>query len=181
MGSSTLHKLQKQGDCLQNAERNLDLTDIANKEGAQKLKGLKQANRIVSKPFTAAKRAVDAGRDMLAERRAAREKSDRICAAAWQSFRESNVHKNPDIPRHHGATANDVLVRAMCQFEPDFEDEELDNVIEGNLDELAKVNKKLKGIAFAQGEEIQAHNGRLDRMKCTADKVDDDRARLPIS
>ncbi|EAT89701.2 hypothetical protein SNOG_02970 [Parastagonospora nodorum SN15] len=58
-------------------------------------------------------------------------------AAGWQASKEKNIHKFTDIRRHRGATSKDILSRAKYQFEPDSDDEELEDVIEGTLDEIA--------------------------------------------
>ena len=178
VGIGTLSQLQQQGDRLKKAEKNLDQASSANKDGARKLKALKQADRMINvkNPFTEAKREKRSDNEMLAALRSHRNEQDRIRAAGWQASKENNIHKFTDIPRHRGATSKDILSRAKFQFEPDSDDEELEDVIEGTLDEIAGVAQQLKGLALAHDEELQQHNGRLDRMRQTSDKVDDGHA-----
>lgn len=175
VGTGTLSHLQEQGDRLKNAEKNLDQAISTNKDGARKLKAPKQADRMieVKNPFAEAKREKQSDNEMLAARRSYRNEQDRICAAGWQASKEKNIQKFTDVPRHRGATPKDIVDRAKYQFELDSDDEELEDVIEGTLDEIAGVAQQLKRLALAQGEELQQHNGRLNRLGRTADKVDD--------
>ncbi|KAH4243194.1 hypothetical protein HBI37_056040 [Parastagonospora nodorum] len=119
------------------------------------------------------KREKQSDNEMLDARRSYRNEQDRIRAAGWQASKEKNIHKFTDIPRHRDTTSKDILSRAKYQFEPDSDDEELEDVIEGTLDEIAGVAQQLKGLVLDQGKELEQHNGRLGRISRTADKADD--------
>jgi hypothetical protein len=93
--------------------------------------------------------------------------------ASLQREEHPQVHKHTSSLWRHFHTSKDILSRAKYQFEPDSDDEELEDVIECTVDEIAGVAQQLKGVALTQGEELQQHDGRLDWMRRTADKVDD--------
>jgi len=178
VGSRTLQTLHEQGDRLQNAEENLGRASIGNKDAARKFKELKQADRMVSMsdPFTKAKHERNTEIDMLAARRHDRKERDAIRAADWQAWRVSQAHVLTNVPRHQGATREDVLARAKYQFEDDSDDERMEDIIEGNIDELLAVVQGMKGIALATSAQVNHQNEGLDRTRRLADRVDDELA-----
>ncbi|CCO29253.1 Protein transport protein sec9 [Rhizoctonia solani AG-1 IB] len=62
--------------------------------------------------------------------------------------------------------------RAKYQFEATQSDDELEDELDENLDEIHDVAKRLKGLAEASGQELDAQNPRLGRISNNADKLD---------
>ncbi|KAF2030969.1 hypothetical protein EK21DRAFT_64227 [Setomelanomma holmii] len=87
-------------------------------------------------------------------RRSKRAQSDSARAASWHAWREANAHKFTSVPRHRGATRDDILMRAKYQFEEESDDKGIEDVIDENVDELLCAVKALKGLAIATGEEV---------------------------
>jgi hypothetical protein len=175
VGSNTLKTLQEQGDRIQNAEDNFGRAASGNEAAARKLKELKQADRMVSihNPFTATKNERSADAEMIALRRHDREQRDAVRAARWHAWKTGQIHRLPNVPRHRGATSQDVLARAKYQFEEDSDDERIEDIIEGNVDELMIMAQKMKGVAMATNVELHQQNEVLDRTRRLADRVDD--------
>ena len=178
VGSNTLQTLQGQSDRLHMAEDNLNRAASENKDVTRKLKELKQANQIISiaNPFSTAKHKRRADAEMLATRRDDREQRDGVRAAKWHAWKETHIHMFASVPLHQGATRHDVLARAKYQFEEDSDDERLEDVIEGNIDELLVVVQGLKGLAMAAGAQLNLHSQVIDRTKALVDEVDDELA-----
>lgn len=69
-----------------------------------------------------------------------------------------------------------MLARAKYQFEDDSDDERMEDIIEGNIDELLAVVQGMKGIALATSAQVNHQNEGLDRTRRLADRVDDELA-----
>ncbi|KAF2681457.1 hypothetical protein K458DRAFT_406455 [Lentithecium fluviatile CBS 122367] len=59
------------------------------------------------------------------------------------------------------------------QFEPDSEEDFMEEIIERNLGELEKVASALKGVVIQLGGEVEEQNQRLDGLRERVDGVDD--------
>jgi hypothetical protein len=157
VGSSTLQTLEEQGDRLQHAEANLNRTATANKDGTRKLKELEQANRMVSisNPFTATKqRTHNEDAKIIAAWQNDRTQRDKIRTANWHIWKETHIHSFASVPLHRGATERDVLAHARYQFEEDSDDERIEDIIDGNIDELLVAVQSLKGLSIATSTQL---------------------------
>tara|TARA_R110002003_G_scaffold251_3_gene17784 strand:+ start:24759 stop:25253 length:495 start_codon:yes stop_codon:yes gene_type:complete len=149
-----------------------------NGDTAQKLKELKQANRLVRvvKGSGSSKRGID-NAGVSASRRGELGQRDKVRAANWHAWKESKAHRFVGVPLHRGATHRDILARAKYQFEDDSDDERIEDIIEDNVDELIQAVRGLKGLALATSAELVINNDALERTKRAADAVDDGLAR----
>jgi hypothetical protein len=176
VGSSTLQTPEEQGDRLQHAEANLNRTATANKDATRKLKELEQANRMVSisNPFTATKqRTHNEDAKIIAAWQNDRTQRDKIRTANWHIWKETHIHSFASVPLHRGATERDVLAHAKYQFEEDSDDERIEDIFDGNIDELLVAVQSLKGLSIATSTQLDHQNEVLDRTKRLADRVED--------
>jgi hypothetical protein len=178
VGCSTLQILQEHGERLHQAGAGLMHAAGVNEDSAQKLKELKQANRLVRvvKGSGSSKREVD-NAGVSASRRGELGQRDRVRAANWHAWKESKAHRFVGVPLHRGATHRDILARAKYQFEDDSDDERIEDIIEDNVNELIQAVRGLKGLALATSVELAINNDALERTKRAADTVDDGLAR----
>lgn len=55
--------------------------------------------------------------------------------------------------------------RKRFQFEKDEEDDILEDELDGNLDEISEMTKRLKALGSAMGTELDQQNGRIERIE----------------
>ncbi|KAF2823156.1 hypothetical protein CC86DRAFT_257409, partial [Ophiobolus disseminans] len=81
-------------------------------------------------------RGATSANDHAAQKLEELKKRDDVRAVKWHVWKETHIHAFASVPLCRGATELDVLARAKYQFEEDSDDEELENVIDGNIEEL---------------------------------------------
>lgn len=142
VGSSTLRALKEQDDRLHRVEHNLQDAADTKKDTSRKLNKLKQAKRMmkIANPFARSNQG--------------REEQDNIRAAKWHTWKETHFHAFTNVPLRRGATRQDVLNRTKYQFEPDSDDEAIEDVIDSNIDKLLAAVHRVKSVAMAQGTEL---------------------------
>ncbi|KAH7081334.1 hypothetical protein BKA63DRAFT_503627 [Paraphoma chrysanthemicola] len=174
VGYNTLQALQEQGERLNSAEEALQHAANMTKGTAQKLKELKQVNRMVriSKRDAALKQNITKY-DVFAARHSNLVERDEVRAANWQAWRDPNVHRFVGMPQHRGATHHDVLARAKYQFEEDSDDECIEEIIEENVGELLHAVWGLKELAMATAVELVEHSDALDRTQLAVNAVEE--------
>ncbi|BFZ55069.1 Protein transport protein S9 plasma membrane t-SNARE [Savitreella phatthalungensis] len=173
-GRATLSKLGQQSEALADAEKNLDLSKLHNRDAQVKARELKHLNRSmfaiqVNKPWGKNRRIEED------EARVQRQfEDDRYERDQRESVRkEAERRTDANLRRHAEAAAKGYSSRKMglaersrFQFEADEEDDEVEGEIDDNLDQLAAVTGRLKGLAMATNDEVTRQNqllGRLDR------------------
>ena len=62
--------------------------------------------------------------------------------------------------------------RSRFQFEATASDDELEDELDGNLDEVAEATKRLKSLGLAMGQELGTQNARIDRISEKATGLD---------
>lgn len=62
--------------------------------------------------------------------------------------------------------------RKRYQFEAAASDDELEDEVDGNLDEISNVTKSLKALGMAMGQELDVQNKRLDNIADKATSLD---------
>lgn len=171
-GRSTLTKLGEQSDSLANAEQSMDLSSLANRDAKIKARDLKHLNRSmfavqVNKPWGKNKRLEleelrvrqqyddeQADRDEREERRKESERRTDANLKAHAQLMAQPAH------RHRMGLAE----RSKYQFDADSDDDEVEGEIDDNLDQLAAVTGRLKGLAMATNTEVMKQNAQLSRM-----------------
>lgn len=58
------------------------------------------------------------------------------------------------------------------QFEAEASDDEIEDELDGNLDEISDVAKRLKALGTTMGQELDAQNQRLDVIGNKATELD---------
>lgn len=181
-GTNTLGMLGHQSEKLNNVERNLDLMKMQNRVADDKVAELKKLNRNilavhVSNPFTSKRRLREAEE---------RIRNQRIEDKLMQKETTGRLHKSTN--RIEGAlngSANEIdsvkeryqnqaiLEKAKrYQFENDEEDDELELELDKNLDKVGQISGRLKRLAIAAGDEIDAQQGRVKNIEEDTDNMD---------
>lgn len=179
VGRGTLARLGAQGERLHNTDRNLDLARNHQDVAEQKAKELKIANRSmfrmhVDNPFTKGGRE-RRDQEILDKHREDREQREVTRQAAYEAEQRLNQNfQRIGAAEAGGAKSKSSLAeRARYQFEPDSEDDNMEDEIDENLNQLSKVTGRLHSLAKAQGAELDEHNKLLKGLAEKSDRVDD--------
>lgn len=171
-GRSTLTKLGQQSESLANAEQSIDLSKLANRDAKIKARELKNLNRSmfsvqVNKPWGKNKR-------LEAEEMRVRQQydDDQYDRDERESNRkESERRTDANLKSHAQLMAQGtsrqrigLAERSKYQFDADSDDDEVEGEIDDNLDQLAAVTGRLKGLAMATNSEVKKQNEQLLRM-----------------
>lgn len=142
---------------------------------------LKQLNRSIFRPVIHfnkdAKRAAQEAKiqQRYDEERDEREKSmkdiretqNRLGQASAYGQREEGIEAGPNGRRT--MTASQLALqkeqRQRYQFEATASDDELEDELDGNLDEISDVAKRLKALGTAMGQELDNQNNRIERIE----------------
>jgi hypothetical protein len=170
-GCSTLQTLYEQGEWLQNTENNLSGAVDASDEGARKLKALRRANKMIRISDSSA-----ATTKTLAIRQNYRKNRDSERALKWRSWKAAEIHTFANVPLHQGGTTHNMLAQAKYQFEPDSDDDDLENVIDGNVDALTVAVSNLRNVACDVGSELIRQNDKLRQTGRVVGSLDDELA-----
>ncbi|MCJ1411608.1 Protein transport protein S9 plasma membrane t-SNARE [Ptychographa xylographoides] len=179
-GRDTLARLGAQGEHIHNTEKNLDLSHNQNRLAEDKAKELKKLNSSmfavhVANPFTAGSRREardQAVLDKHLDQRDQREATRREAYQSHQRLHQTFKELQPGTPGYGQARGANLADRAKYQFEPDSDDEEMENEIDSNLDALGGAAGRLNALARATGREVDAQNQLLDRIADKTDRVD---------
>jgi hypothetical protein len=165
-GSSTLQMLYEQGKWLQNTENNLSGACDASDEGARKLKALRRANKMIRISDSSA-----ATTKTLAIRQNYRKNRDSERALKWRSWKAAEIHTFANVPLHQGGSTHNVLARAKYQFEPDSDDDDIENIIESNIDARDVAVYNLRNVAGDVGSELIRQSDRLHQTERQTKRV----------
>lgn len=167
-GRETLQRLGAQGDRIHNTERNLDMASNQNRLAEEKARELKTLNRSmfavhVANPFTAKKREEAANAIALDKHQRERAQADATRAAAYSTTaRHAGVTRDMRNikPTDKATLAN----RAKYQFEADSDDDQMENEIDGNLEEIHRAARTLNHLGQAMGQELDEQNKHIGRI-----------------
>lgn len=167
-----------------NTERHLDNSKAHNARAADNANELKQLNRSIFRPvITFNKDSKRAAKESAIQQRYDDERDER--EKAMMDIRETQNR----VGRATGYGGDDdgsgfasgprgartqaqMDQRKRFQFDKTESDDELEDEIDGNLDEIAAATKRLKALGLAMGQELDSQNGRLDTMNTKVDKLD---------
>jgi len=178
---NTVNKLGSQSEKLANTERHLDVSKTHSQRADDKTDELKQLNRSIFRPVIHfnkdAKRTAQEAKiqQRYDEERDEREKSmkdtrdtqNRLGQASAYGQREEGIEAGPNGRR----TMTDSQLalrkeqRQRYQFEATASDDELEDELDGNLDEISDVAKRLKALGTAMGQELDNQNNRIERIE----------------
>ncbi|EEB05799.1 SNAP-25 ue, t-SNARE component Sec9 [Schizosaccharomyces japonicus yFS275] len=180
-GRATLNLLGQQTDKIANAEKELDLSRVHAKHATEQAAQLKTYNRSmfaihVGKPWGKAKRVAQEEARLTAKREAERADEAVNRQFAYQSQQRVGraLQDNDRAMGKKGQRNASLTERARYQFEPDAEDDAVEAEIDRNLDQLGGIASRLRGLAFATGQEIDAQNSRLATVQDKSDQLDTD-------
>ncbi|TVY60707.1 Protein transport protein sec9 [Lachnellula suecica] len=181
-GRATLARLGAQGERIHNTEKNLDIAANHNRVASEKARELKTLNRSmfavhVSNPFTGASRREARDQEILEKHRLERDQRDATRQAAFGSQQRMERNFKDLQPGDQGyrppQTKQSLADRTKFQFEPDSEDEEMENEIDSNIDALGHAAGRLNLLARATGKEVEEQNNVIDRVIIKSDRVDE--------
>jgi hypothetical protein len=169
-GRSTLARLGQQGERLYSTEKHLDIAAQHNRVAEEKSRELKTLNGSmfaihVKNPMKSKSRAQAEERRILDQHQFEREERERTRQAGYagreQIGRALQGGRGVGGP---GGSKMSLAERSKYQFEADEEDEEMEREIDGNLDQLATITGRLKGLAMSTGEEVDRQNKQIDKI-----------------
>lgn len=181
-GMNTLGLLGHQSETLNNVERNLDLIKIQNTTADDKVAELKKLNRNilaihVSNPFNSKMRnrlKEDQIKSRKLEEKMLMEQTSRNLAQSTQRITgalDQNEHTLSEVRDRY--QRRDILERAKkYQFENDEEDDEMEVEIDRNLDKIQQISGRLKKLALATSDEIDAQQSRIRNIEENTDELD---------
>ncbi|KAI6007387.1 hypothetical protein EDD15DRAFT_52568 [Pisolithus albus] len=184
----TLTRLGDQSEKLANTERHLDVAKGHTLRAEDQIDELKQLNKSIFRPVITwnkdAKRAAQEAKvmqrydDERCEREKAmtdiRETQDRLGRAitCGQHDKDGVSGTGDYRTRTPGQLAAKKEQRMRYQFEAAASDDEVEDELDGNLDEISDVAKRLKALGTTMGQELDAQNQRLDVIGKKATELD---------
>lgn len=172
---------------LASTERHLDVSKGHQLRAEDKTDELKQLNRSIFRPVITfnkdAKRAAqeDKIQQRYNEEREEREKAMRDIRDTQDRLGRAATYGRPP-PDEEGIDGQQVRSAAQqnlkkeqrkrYQFEATASDDELEDELDGNLDEISRITKNLKALGTAMGQELDTQNDRIGRITDKTDKLD---------
>ncbi|KAI5481761.1 plasma membrane SNARE protein [Pseudohyphozyma bogoriensis] len=175
---ATLDRLGDQSDRIANTERHLDLAKAHNERAVDETKELEALNRSIFRPnFTMnkAKKRDKEEQRLLARHQQEKDEREQVRRDQYESrMRMENTYKAMDRDAENAAGAKQRArargsERARYQFEATASDDEVEDEIDDNLDQISGLAGRLKMLATAAGQEVDAQNSKLSKL---GDKVD---------
>ncbi|KAG6842630.1 hypothetical protein C0991_000157 [Blastosporella zonata] len=184
---NTLTRLGDQSEKLANTERHLDVAKGHSARAEDNTNELRQLNRSIFRPVIVfnkdAKRAAQEAKiqaryeEERHERETTlmdiRETQNRLGRAATYGRgddEEDLIGGGSVRSRFKAAESKDQ--RKRYQFEASTSDDELEDELDGNLDEISEVSKRLKALSTAMGSELDNQNERIDKIEGKAVRVE---------
>lgn len=172
---------------LANTERHLDIAKGHSQRAEDKTDELKQLNRSIFRPvITFNKDAKRAAQDAKVQQRYDEERDER--EKAMSDIRETHdrLGQASNYGRRGGNDEGGVAgryrseaqssarkeQRKRFQFDATASDDDMEDEIDGNLDEISDMTKRLKALGSAMGEELDRQNDRIGRITEKTDGLD---------
>ena len=162
-------------------ERHLDLAKAHANRAEDKAKELKKLNRSIFRPVMTWK--TDRRRQEIQQRiedrhETEREEREKAHADVFSSRKRVDEAVDPKKRGFGGfgrkpPQQSSTVERSKYQFEATASDDELEDEIDGNLNDIGQAVSNLKRFAIASGEEVETQNGRLDDIHNKAGRLDD--------
>lgn len=162
---------------LANTERSLDVAKGHSQKADDKTDELKQLNRSIFRPVITwnkdSKRAAQESKiqarydEEREEREKAmmdiRESQNRVGRAATYGQDEEGIGGRSG-QKNESQIAAMRAQRSRYQFEAAASDDEMEDELDGNLDEIGDIAKRLKAMGTAMGQELDNQNKRIERI-----------------
>jgi hypothetical protein len=176
----TINRLGDQSEKLANTERHLDVAKGHSHRAEDRTDELKQLNRSIFRPVITfnkeAKRAAQEAKvlNQYEEEREEREKAmmdirntqNRLGKASAYDKGEEGIGAGPTgRSRNTAQQAHQKEQRKRYQFEATASDDEMEDELDGNLEDISDVTKRLKALGMAMGQELDNQNSRIERIE----------------
>ncbi|KAJ7755676.1 protein transporter SEC9 [Mycena maculata] len=165
-GGNTLKRLGEQSEKLASTERHLDVAKSHSARADDKTEELRKLNRSIFIPvITFNKDAKHAAREAKNQRRYEEERAER--EKTRLDIRETQDRLGRVQDYGSGRTGNESssrvrsAERSRFQFEANASDDEMENELEGNLDEIHGLAQSLRAMGTAMGAEANRQNDRI--------------------
>ncbi|GAA5908004.1 hypothetical protein JCM8208_004020 [Rhodotorula glutinis] len=178
---ATLDKLGEQSDRIANTERHLDLAKAHNDRAVDETKELEALNKSIFRPtFTFNKQAkrdreerrlLDRHNAEKAERESVRREQYESRARIDSTFNTMDRDAENAAQARNRARARGAE-RSRYQFEATASDDEVEDEIDGNLDELSGVAGRLKMLSMTMGTEVDQQNKKIGKISGKVDVLD---------
>ncbi|GAA5918356.1 hypothetical protein JCM1841_002186 [Sporobolomyces salmonicolor] len=178
---ATLDKLGDQSDRIANTERHLDLAKAHNDRAVDETKELEALNRSIFRPTFTFNKAAKRDREerRLLDRHNA-EKAERELTRREQFESRQRIDQTYNKMDREAENAAGARLRTRArgpergryQFEATASDDEVEDEIDGNLDELGGVAGRLKMLAMTAGQEVDSQNAKLGKLSNKVDVLD---------
>ncbi|PPQ88641.1 hypothetical protein CVT25_010217 [Psilocybe cyanescens] len=187
---NTLTRLGDQSEKLANTERHLDVSKGHSQRADDKTDELKQLNRSIFRPvITFNKDAKRAAQEAKLQARYDEDRDER--ERAMMDIRESQNRLGRATTYGHSNDDEDELIggrnrmrsadqlaaqkeqRKRYQFESNASDDEIEDELDGNLDEISEMTKRLRALGTTMGDELDKQNGRIKRIEEKTVGLDD--------
>ncbi|SCU89279.1 LAFA_0E17040g1_1 [Lachancea sp. 'fantastica'] len=182
-GTNTLGMLGHQSEKLNAVERNLDLMRMQNRVADDKVAELKKLNRNIlavhmSNPFNSKRRLREAEERIRTQRIEDKLIQKQTNGRLMQSTNRIESAMNASGQDPHDSVKQRYQNQAILerskryQFENDAEDDEMELEIDKNLDKVGQISGRLKRLAIASGDEIDAQQNRIANIEEDTDNMD---------
>ncbi|CCF59872.1 hypothetical protein KAFR_0I00910 [Kazachstania africana CBS 2517] len=182
-GMNTLGLLGHQSEKLNTIETNLDLIKVQNVTAEDKVSELEKLNRSifavhVGNPFNSRRRRREK-EDTLRNRKIQEnfmiEETNKSLYASTHRIENAmnGTDKSASSSMQQKYKRDEILQRAKAyQFENDEEDDDVEIEIDRNLDKIKQVSGRLRKLAIAAGDEVDAQRSRLMKIEEGTESLD---------
>jgi len=193
-GRNTLLRLGDQSEKIANTERHLDVAKGHSNKAEDRADELKKLNRSIFRPaITFNKDAKRRAQELKLQGRWDEEKEERERAMAdirqtqdrvgqaatyGQSPEEDDEegilapNSGPGSRPNRVRTAEAMEQRKRFQVNATASDDDLEDELDGNLDEISEATRRLRTLGLAMGQELEVQNNRLGRIDGKVGKLD---------
>jgi uncharacterized protein YqgV (UPF0045/DUF77 family) len=157
---------------LANTELHLDVSKGHSQRAEDRTDELKKLNRSIFRPALTfnkdAKRAAQEAKVLrqYEDEREEREKSMMDIRESQNRLGQASAYGSKEEGRTKSAAQQALQKeqRKRYQFEATASDDEMEDELDGNLDEIGEVAQRLKALGSAMGQELDNQNIRIDRI-----------------
>ncbi|TIA97385.1 hypothetical protein E3P94_02420 [Wallemia ichthyophaga] len=179
--ANTMMKLGDQSERVADTERHLDLAKAHANRAEDKGKELKKLNRSIFRPvmsWQTDRRRREVQQRIEDRHETEREEREKAHVDVFTSRKRVDNVLDPQKRGFGGfgrkkPEQSSTVERSKYQFEATASDDELEDEIDGNLNDINQAVGNLKRFAIASGEEVGTQNDRLDDIHNKAGKLDD--------
>lgn len=183
--TNTMVKLGEQSDTIGDTERSLDISKAHASRVEDNARRIAQLNQSIFRPkFTRNKKAKRDAEEARAVQRHIDERQERELTRAEMLSSQRRVEESVSndgmfakMRSKFGNGPTNTYIdpkaqRERYQFEATASDDEMEDEIDGNLDEIAALSARMNILGRAMGQEVDAQNKRLQRVSDKTSALD---------